>query len=297
MKPLHFDAINPFTGKPFTWGDKNLKFVDGHGVYLEPGDIGFVPYGTPQNNPKKPKPVKHQVWYPTRTADQIVWLENFRHKILGYIATLGLGAPAAAAVIADCRWLIYVLGSWLPAARAWGMSCTDASAAAQTGSGDAALTLPVFTAPTLPGVEGTLPAVVPMPPGGLGRIFAFVQMVKDSAGDTEAIETDLRIVGTEDAGPDLATLQPVLTARVSGLHVELRWGWGGHGDHVDLLQIQVDRADGKGWVDLVHDTTPNYTDTAPFPANATVWKYRAIFHVNDAPVGLWSATVSVPVGG
>ena len=44
MKPLHFDAINPFTGTPFLWGDSNLRFVDGMGVYLEPGDEGFVPY-------------------------------------------------------------------------------------------------------------------------------------------------------------------------------------------------------------------------------------------------------------
>ena len=44
MKPLHFDAINPFTGTPFLWGDSNLRFVNGMGVYLEPGDEGFVPY-------------------------------------------------------------------------------------------------------------------------------------------------------------------------------------------------------------------------------------------------------------
>jgi hypothetical protein len=50
-------------------------------------------------------------------------------------------------------------------------------------------------------------------------------------------------------------------------------------------------------VDLVHDTTPNYTDTTPFPATATVWKYRAIFQVNGAPIGQWSAVVSVAVGG
>ena len=43
MQPLHLDAINPFTGNPFTWDDPNLKFINGIGVYLEPGDPGFTP--------------------------------------------------------------------------------------------------------------------------------------------------------------------------------------------------------------------------------------------------------------
>ena len=41
------------------------------------------------------------------------------------------------------------------------------------------------------------------------------------------------------------------------------------------------------------DTTPGYTDTAPHPATLTRWKYRAIYHADDAQVGLWSAEVSV----
>ncbi|MBL9152247.1 MAG: hypothetical protein JNK37_07175 [Verrucomicrobiales bacterium] len=54
MKPLLWDAINPFTGLPFTWDDPNLRFVDGIGMYLEPGDPGFVPYDTPPPPRRKP---------------------------------------------------------------------------------------------------------------------------------------------------------------------------------------------------------------------------------------------------
>ena len=53
---------------------------------------------------------------------------------------------------------------------------------------------------------------------------------------------------------------------------------------------------GNGWQVLTFDTTPGYTDTAPFPATPTKWKYRAIYRVDDAQVGLWSAEVSVTVG-
>ena len=46
---------------------------------------------------------------------------------------------------------------------------------------------------------------------------------------------------------------------------------------LDMLEIQVDCGDGKGWVFLTMDNTPNYTDTAPLPATPTKWKYRAIY--------------------
>ena len=47
--------------------------------------------------------------------------------------------------------------------------------------------------------------------------------------------------------------------------------------------------------DLFIDTTPGYVDTAPFPAVPTKWTYRAIYRVDDAQVGQWSAPVSVTV--
>jgi hypothetical protein len=57
----------------------------------------------------------------------------------------------------------------------------------------------------------------------------------------------------------------------------------------------VDRGDGKGFVLLTIDTTPNYTDTQAFPASATRWIYKAIYRVNDAQVGVWSQPVNVTV--
>ncbi len=114
-KPLFWNAINPFTGRPFTWGDPNLRWGS-PSYYLEPGDPGFVPY-PPQINTRHTRTMK-QAYYPGKVADQIIWLGNFHTKLIGYIATLGLDASRAAGIIADCRWLIYVLGTWLPAVRA-----------------------------------------------------------------------------------------------------------------------------------------------------------------------------------
>lgn len=251
----------------------------------------------PNPQPQKTKRMKRQAYYPSKVAEQILWLVNFYQKLPAYAATLGIGAPALAAIIADCRWLIYVLGSWLPAVRAFAPACTDAAAAAQTGDGSALSALTPFTAPPLPAAGNGLPAVVPVFTGGLDRIFGFVQTIKDSAAMTDAIATDLGVIGSTSTPPAPATLQPSITATINGMQVDLRWSWDGQRDHVDVLHIQVDRHDGKGFVDLVHDTTPNYTDTTPFPAVLTKWDYRAIWNVDGAPIGQWSATVSVAVGG
>ncbi len=59
MKPLHFDAINPFTGKPFTFDDPNL-FFGSPSFYLEPGDEGFVPYPDMIRPPKPKKKTFHR---------------------------------------------------------------------------------------------------------------------------------------------------------------------------------------------------------------------------------------------
>ena len=76
--------------------------------------------------------------------------------------------------------------------------------------------------------------------------------------------------------------------------MEIEWGWGGFGAFLDQCELQVDR--GSGWQVLTYDTTPGYTDSTPHPAPPAKWKYRAIYRVDDAQVGLWSDEVSVTVG-
>ena len=77
--------------------------------------------------------------------------------------------------------------------------------------------------------------------------------------------------------------------------VFIGWGWQGFSAFLDLLELQVDR--GTGWGPLASDTTPDYTDTTAFPATPAKWKYRAIYRVGDATVGLWSDVKEVLVGG
>lgn len=233
--------------------------------------------------------MKHNSYYPTNLAEQIKWLVNFNLKIASHATALGLTPAQVTAILADCAWLIYVLQAWLTAVRKWAQSCTDAANLAQTGVGGVQ-TLPVFPVPPLP--TGTVPVAF----GALTRIFALVQSIKTGGKCTDEIATDLGIVGSAVTPPDLNALQPVLTAVVGGGHVAIGWGWQGNGAWLDACEILVDRNDGKGFVPLVVDTTPNYNDTQPLPTAKTIWTYKAIYRVGDGQVGQWSQPVSVTVG-
>ena len=234
--------------------------------------------------------MKRNSYYPTRVGDQIVWLINFANKLPGQAAALGLTPAQVAAIVADCLWLTYVLQSWLPAARAWSLAATNAATAAQTGDGPGLSSLPVF-APNAPPAT-----VVPVNIGALNRIFNFVQTLKDNVNCTDTIALNLGIVGSTQPGPDLATIQPIIDVILQGNQVLVKWGWGGNAAYLDMCELQVDRADGKGYVPLAFDTTPNYTDTQAFPATPVKWTYRAIYRVGDNQVGLWSQPVTVIVG-
>ena len=75
------------------------------------------------------------------------------------------------------------------------------------------------------------------------------------------------------------------------------WGWDGNAAYLDMIELRVDRDDGRGPVFLANDTTPGYTDSTPFHAKPTKWTYTAIFWLNDRAVGQWSNPVSITVGG
>jgi hypothetical protein len=81
MKTLHWDAINPFTGKPFTWDDPNLRWGD-PSYYLEPGDEGFVPYDTPVPKPSpKKKPFRRKAKpHPPETTNRSTTMPTFQYN-------------------------------------------------------------------------------------------------------------------------------------------------------------------------------------------------------------------------
>jgi hypothetical protein len=233
------------------------------------------------------KSIKKGNYYPYAQNDQLVWLTSFITQIQNLGPGLGLTPAQIAAIVADCRWLIYLLQAWLPSTRTWSQTGTNTLAEAQTGDGTTLMVLPVFVAPPLPN------SVVPVNTGALNRIFALVQDIRDKCSDTQAAA--LGIVGSDQPGPDYTSIQPVFTVSIVGGQVVIKWTFGGFAAFLDAIELQVDRNDGKGFGPLVMDTTPGYTDTQPFPDARTVWTYRAIYQLDDARVGVWSKPVSVSV--
>lgn len=271
------------------WDDPNLRWGSPSYV-LEPGDAGYVPPPVSPTNKNKRKPMKRSSFYPRRAADQIPWLVNFGDKLPDHATAIGLSNAERDALIADAVWLVYVLQAWITAVRNWSVSCTNATIDAQSGSGAVAQVLPVFTPPALPG------GVVPVLPGALDRIFTAIQLWRDGGKITDVIGSDLGLIGTEMT-VDLDTLKPEFTAKKIATGLSLPWTFGGKSAFVDQIRLEVDRSDGHGFVFLNQDTTPGYIDTMPMPATPAKWTYRAIFYLNDAPVGLWSDPVSILVGG
>jgi hypothetical protein len=122
-----------------------------------------------------------------------------------------------------------------------------------------------------------------------------VQLIKASSNYNDTIGEALGIEGSQQTGPDLTTVQPAISAVISGNQVNVKWGWGGNSAYLDICELQVDRGDGKGFGLLAYDTTPGYTDTQPFPTAPATWTYRAIYRVDDSQVGVWSQPASVTV--
>ena len=286
--------LNPITGTPFKWGGKNLRFVNGIGMYLEPSDPGFVPYpGFPATTPTQ-KPKRNHMpksdFMSTDDNGKAAQFVLFRDNIGQFLATLGILAtdPDIVQQAADAtrfRAMVDFCGNMQNAAQSWTAEKNyerDGGATAPAGQ----------TVPELP--AGFPPAV---PPGIVPRFRALAKRIKAINACTPAIREAVGIEGTEQTGPDTATLQAILTLTIIGNAVLVGWGWQTFRAFLDMLEIQVDRADGKGWIFLTMDTTPNYTDTFPLPATPTKWKYRAIYRVGDAQVGVWSNTVEITVGG
>ena len=99
------------------------------------------------------------------------------------------------------------------------------------------------------------------------------------------------LIAAVDLGSNSFRLQ---VGRIVANQIFIDWKWDGLSSYVDMLEVQVDR--GAGWQVLVFDTTPGYTDTMPFPASPTKWKYRAIWRLDDQQVGQWSEEKSINVG-
>jgi hypothetical protein len=211
----------------------------------------------------------------------------FKENIGAHAVALGLTPAQVAGQAADADYYSYVVFSHnlvQTHAKAWtvlkkSLRRRDPSVVAENMSAFTLLT--------------SVPAVAP----GLEQRFRnLVRLVKASVNYLPAIGLQLGIEAVDHAAPDYAIIQPKLTAQINGDHVELGWDWQGQRAYLDLCELQVNRGDGRGFGPFRHSVTPGSVDKTPFPATPARWQYRAMYHLGDTPVGVWSqtATVNVP---
>lgn len=284
MKIVTYDSGFRFDDPNLYWGDP--------AYLLEPGDPGYVPVPAANPSPSTPKPQKHKMAksdYISSNDDAFAaQLKTFQTNIGGYATTLGLSPEEVTAQAADAAAFGYAVACQ-KIMQQGGQQWTAWKDLLRGGG-----TPPATGAPVPPGFPAAVP---PVAPGVEVRFRALVRQIKAQANYNDAIGEALDIEGAEQTPPDLASLQPVLKPELSGGMVNLRWGWQGQGAHLDMIELVVDRGDGKGFTPLAFDSTPNYTDTAPQPATPVKWKYQGIYRAGDQRVGQWSTEVSIIVGG
>ena len=151
-------------------------------------------------------------------------------------------------------------------------------------------------------MDMTLPAplVLPTAPSSapFSNIFGFVGpliiRIKKHPNYTEAIGNALGIIPAVTPSIDTTTLQPILTIVLQGGHPVLSWK--SNGTHA--LEIEADHGTGSFSL-LTIRMSSGYQDNTPLPAagSASVWKYRAIYHIHDEQVGHWSQVLEISVKG
>jgi hypothetical protein len=171
--------------------------------------------------------MKRNPFYPPDQPAQVLWHTTFGNEIMVLGPGLGYTAAQIAAIVADCRWIIYLLQAWLPATRKWSQTGTNTVADALTGDGTTLMVLPVYVAPDLP--DGA----VPVNTGALDRIFGVAQDIKNGGKCSETDQAKLGILGTAAVGPDYTVLQPVFTVSIVNGQVVIKWNFGGFSAYLD----------------------------------------------------------------
>ncbi len=221
-------------------------------------------------------------YLPTDDGGKADLLAHFAAKLPQYADTLEISAADVASAQADAANFRYDL-QCQQHSQAYAQQWTNHKNILRDGGADhadppAPLILPEGPPPVAPGV--------------IPRFTALVQRIKNHKKYTPAIGQDLGIVGSEQV-IDTSTWKPSLGVKVEAKRPTVTWTKG----KADALEIWVNRGD--GFVFLAIDLKPDYPDTAPLPApgGSALWKYRAIYILDDQQVGQWSDDISVTVGG
>ena len=223
-------------------------------------------------------------YMPNNDDERADLLEHLAATLPTYAALLEISAQELDGLKADSvsfRYSLYTMGIMQANAQKWTNTKNELR---DGGSGsDSWPTPPLLPEPIPPMVK----------PGIMSRLSALAARIKTHKNYTTAIGYELWLIGGEQK-IDPSTWQPVLSSYLQAGHPVIVWNKG----KASAVEIWVDRTNDNNFVLLSVNTKPNVTDLTPLPAGGSgaLWKYKAIYHLDDQPVGLWSNIISVTVG-
>lgn len=224
---------------------------------------------------------------PRDDAGKDLWLKNFANKLPSFALKYGINATETADMTASSLHFSY----WLNHRQQYEDYVRKITTFKnESRDGIAATAAIPTTTPVLPSIAG-MPAAAA--PGIFPRAASIAARIKNHKDYIASDGHDLGIIGTEST-IDLLHIKPQLALRlVAGGHPEIVW----HKNHMDAIEIYVDRGANAGYSLLAFQTQPNTIDAAPLPTTgqAVLWKYKAIYRLHDEHVGLWSDEVSIMV--
>jgi hypothetical protein len=240
-----------------------------------------------KTQPRKKPTMKRQQYFPRVVSARPGWFGNYATQLPLANTLLGLPAGDVTATVADAKYLQYLSGAWLTAAREFGPACTQAIETAFDGPGADPYVPPGFTAPALPAGVAAVGA------GALQRIFAYVQTIKNCAAYTEEIGLQLGIVGAEASTENLV---PTFTLKVE------------RGETCEVVKVTFRkygrpgvaiycRRGGGAWELLAIDLASPYLDARPLlvATQPETREYRLQYYEAESPVGEFTAIASVTV--
>ena len=221
--------------------------------------------------------MNHQRYFPSRIGDQIVWLHNFKLKLVLYATLLGLDPDDVTEMLLNVSNALYGLETYRGALKPANDACYATIETALYGHDVPGNVMWVgFTPPA------GAPAAVAN--GCLDRVFTYInEKVKGSATYTLAIGADLGTEGPEKPEPE-PTVAPVFTLRAtSGGKLEVVWTK----KEFDGVKLEFDL--GAAGMQNDMDLRPNYTlNWLPAAGQSAVIKVRLRFLYKGEEFGNWS---------
>ena len=225
-------------------------------------------------------------YFPSISADQIIWLTHYAAKLPINGPTCEITAPDITATLTEIQYYIWILQHWHPATQSDAKEATAYKYLVINDLGDTIIDYPnptIFLAP---------PAAVK--PGIQKRLFSQIVRIKASLNYNEAIGQDLGIIATPDNSIHLVP-DFTLTVEMGIDHSIVRIDFNKYGHEGIWIES---RRGAEEWSFLAIDTLKPYLDERPLAEGSLheTREYRMRWWDKSLPQGEWSAVQKVVLG-